>query len=200
MASELRGEGNLGEPDKAARAKTVENHKKWVGAAKILGCHSIRVNARSVGSFEEQQKLAADGLAQLTDYASGMGISVIVENHGGFSSNAQWLADVITQVNHPSCGTLPDLGNFTIDRKTGESYDRYQGTKELMPFAKGVSAKTYDFDEDGSETTIDYPRMMKIVREAGYRGRVGIEYEGKTLGEREGIMATKKLLQSLGGA
>ena len=193
-------EGRLGDPDGANRKQTVENHKKWVQAAKILGCHAIRVNAASEGSFEEQQKLAADGLAMLTEYASGLGISVIVENHGGLSSHGQWLAGVIKWVNNPSCGTLPDFGNFRIDRQTGEEYDRYLGTEELMPFAKGVSAKTYDFDEDGMETLIDYPRMLKIVREAGYRGRIGIEYEGDRLGEIEGILATKKLLQSLGGA
>jgi len=193
------GEGHLGASIDAERKESVENHKKWVEAAKTLGCHSIRVNASSVGSFEEQQKLAADGLAMLTEHSSEFGINVVVENHGGFSSHGEWLAGVIKRVNHPSCGTLPDFGNFKINSLTGKEYDRYKGTEELMPFAKGVSAKTYAFDGDGMETTIDYPRMLKIVREAGYRGRIGVEYEGKAIGEAEGILATKKLLQSLGG-
>lgn len=188
-------EGNLGDPDEARRKAAVENHHKWIDGAKFLGCHSIRVNAATggVGSYEEQQKRAADGLRALSEFAAGHGLNVIVENHGGLSSNGAWLAGVMKIVNLPNCGTLPDFGNFRIGE--GEEYDRYKGTQELMPFAKGVSAKTYDFDEDGNETTIDYPRIMKIVRDAGYDGHVGIEYEGGRLGEHEGIRATKKLLE-----
>ena len=96
-------------------------------------------------------------------------------------------------VDHPRCGTLPDFGNFRITRE--EEYDRYQGVKELMTYAKGVSAKSHDFDEQGNETRTDYARMMKIVLDAGYRGYVGIEYEGNRLSEPEGIKATKVLLE-----
>lgn len=191
------GLGKLGDPQEADRLKTVENHKVWIDAARELGCHSIRVNAASSGSYEEQMKLAADGLRRLAEAASGIG--VIVENHGGLSSNGAWLAGVMKRTAHPNCGTLPDFGNFIIDRSTGESYDRYQGTAELMPYAKGVSAKSYDFDPEGNETTIDYPRMLGIVKDAGYRGFIGVEYEGKTTGEAEGIRLTKALLQRLGG-
>jgi sugar phosphate isomerase/epimerase len=189
------GEGQLGDPDDTNRKRAVENHHKWVSAAKLLGCHSIRVNAATggQGSSEEQQKRAADGLHALADYASRFSINVIVENHGGLSSNGAWLAGVMQQVNLPNCGTLPDFGNFRIAE--GEDYDRYKGTEELMPFAKGVSAKSYDFDEDGDETTIDYKRMLKIVLDAGYRGHIGVEYEGSRLDEYEGIRATKKLLE-----
>jgi sugar phosphate isomerase/epimerase len=184
------GEGQLGDPDSAKRKGAVENHFKWVEAAKTLGCAMIRVNAASAGSPEEQQKLAADGLRQLTDFADKLSISVVVENHGGLSSNGQWLAGVMKTVNHPRCGTLPDFGNFT-------EYDRYQGVADLMPFAKAVSAKSYDFGAKGDETKIDYRRMMKIVLDAKYRGWVGIEYEGNTLPEPEGIAATKKLLEQV---
>jgi L-ribulose-5-phosphate 3-epimerase len=184
------GEGQLGDPDSAKRKGAVENHFKWVEAAKTLGCAMIRVNAASAGSPEEQQKLAADGLRQLTDFADNLSISVVVENHGGLSSNGQWLAGVMKTVNHPRCGTLPDFGNFT-------EYDRYQGVADLMPFAKAVSAKSYDFGAKGDETKIDYRRMMKIVLDAKYRGWVGIEYEGNTLPEPEGIAATKKLLEQV---
>jgi len=184
------GEGRLGDPDAAKRKAAVENHHKWAEAAKTLGCAMIRVNAASTGSFEEQQKLAADGLRQLTEFADTLGISVVVENHGGLSSNGQWLAGVMKLVGHPRCGTLPDFGNFY-------EYDRYQGVADLMPFAKAVSAKSYDFDAKGDEAKIDYRRMMKIVKDAGYRGWVGIEYEGTTMPEHDGVMATKKLLETI---
>jgi L-ribulose-5-phosphate 3-epimerase len=188
-------EGRLGDPDDKVRAAAVENHYKWIEAARFLGCHSIRVNAASEGSFDEQLKLAADGLRRLSEFGATHGINVIVENHGGLSSNGAWLAAVIQAVDRPNCGTLPDFGNFRI--RPGEQYDRYQGVAELMPFAKGVSAKSYDFDEEGNETTIDYRRMLKIVVDAGYRGYIGIEYEGRRLPEPDGIRATKKLLERL---
>lgn len=191
------GEGELGDPDPAQRRQAVLNHHKWADAAKFLGCHSIRVNAGTggTGSFEDQQQRAADGLAQLTAYCTPLGLNCIVENHGGLSSNGQWLAGVMRKVNRPNCGTLPDFGNFQI--VPGEWYDRYQGVEEMMPFAKAVSAKTYDFDEAGYCVETDYPRMMKIVRDSGYRGYVGIEYEGDKLSEARGIQATKLLLERI---
>jgi sugar phosphate isomerase/epimerase len=187
------GEGALGDPDDAARTTAVENHYRWVEAAKSLDCHSIRVNAQSQGTPDEQQNLAADGLGRLTEFAAQHDINVIVENHGGLSSNASWLVGVMRMVDHPRCGTLPDFGNFRIS--ADESYDRYLGVTELMPFAKAVSAKSHDFDEDGNETSTDYSRMMRIVLDAGYRRYVGIEYEGPNLSEPEGIRATKALLE-----
>jgi sugar phosphate isomerase/epimerase len=187
------GEGNLGDPDQEARKKAVQNHKKWVEAAKFLGCHSIRVNAASSGSYKEQQKLASDGLHQLCELAEPYQINVIVENHGGLSSNGAWLAEVIEIVDHPRAGTLPDFGNFRVDDKT--TYDRYKGVTELMPYAKAVSAKSHEFNEKGEEIHTDYLKMMKIVLAAGYHGYVGIEYEGDKLDELSGIKATKKLLE-----
>jgi sugar phosphate isomerase/epimerase len=182
------GEGRLGDPDTTRRKQAVENHRKWLEAAKTLGSRSIRVNAASEGTFEEQQKLAADGLRQLCELGDPLGINVIVENHGGLSSHGNWLAGVMKMVNHPRCGTLPDFGNFY-------EYDRYQGVTDLMPFAKAVSAKSHEFDEHGNETAKDYRRLMKIVTDAGFHDWVGIEYEGKTLSEHEGILATKRLLE-----
>jgi L-ribulose-5-phosphate 3-epimerase len=186
------GEGRIGDPDEGKRRASVENHHRWVEAAKTLGCAHIRVNAASEGSFEEQQKLAADGLRRLCEFADPHGINVIVENHGGLSSNGQWLAGVMRLVDHPRSGTLPDFGNFG-------DYDRYQGVTELMPFAKAVSAKSHDFDEDGNEREKDYRRLMQIVYDAGYRSWVGIEYEGRTLPEFEGVAATKRLLERIRG-
>lgn len=193
------GEGRLGDPDDNARARAVDNHLSWLDAARTLGCHSIRVNAASEGPREEQARLAADGLRRLTEEGERRGIRVLVENHGGLSSDGSWLADVMRRVGHPMCGTLPDFGNFCMDwsrRDDPEAwYDRYLGTRELMPFAHAVSAKSYAFDGEGNETTIDYRRMMRIVLEAGYRGHVGIEYEGSALAEREGVKATQRLLE-----
>jgi sugar phosphate isomerase/epimerase len=191
------GEGMVGHPEKEERIKTAENHKKWIDAAAFLGCHSIRVNAGSKGTFEEQQKLAADGLHMLCEYGDTKKINVIVENHGGLSSNGDWLAGVMKLVNHKRVGTLPDFGNFIIDRQTGEEFDRYKGMELLMPFAKGVSAKSNDFDAEGNETKSDFFRIMKIVQASGFKGWVGIEYEGSVLPEKEGIIATKKLLEKV---
>jgi sugar phosphate isomerase/epimerase len=185
-------EGRLGDPDDAARTAAVENHYKWIEAAKFLGCHSIRVNAASEGSWEEQQQLAADGLRRLTEFGAEHEINVIVENHGGLSSNGEWLSGVIAAVDSPRCGTLPDFGNFRIS--ADEMYDFYLGVEQLMPYAKAVSAKSHDFDEQGNETELDYLRLMRIVLDAGYRGYVGVEYEGSRLPERQGIQATKDLL------
>lgn len=186
-------EGALGDPDNKARTTAVTNHYKWVAAAAWLGCHAIRVNAQSSGSWEEQQQLAADGLNRLCEFARDYGISVIVENHGGLSSNGQWLAGVMGLVDADNCGTLPDFGNFRITPE--ERYDHYQGVMELMPFARGVSAKTYDFDADGNETFTDFDRMLRIVLDAGYRGYVGVEYEGRDIADLEGIRLTRDLLE-----
>lgn len=187
------GEGRLGDPDSKRRTAAVENHYKWVDAARTLGCHSIRVNAASSGTYDEQMKLAADGLSRLCSFAKSRSLNVLVENHGGLSSNGKWLASVMKAVQMPNCGTLPDFGNFRI--QGNKWYDRYQGVEELMPFAKAVSAKSHDFDAAGNETKTDYVKMMKIVLAAGYHGYVGIEYEGSKLDEMAGIRATKKLLE-----
>lgn len=188
------GEGQIGHPDAAMRKKTVENHMKWVVASKLLGGHAIRVNAGSKGSYDEQIKLAADGLHQLTEFARGFGISVIVENHGGLSSNGAWLAKVMDTVGLPECGTLPDFGNFPGD------YDNYLGVHEMMPYAKAVSAKCHEFNDDGSHKRTDFMRMMRIVLAHGYRGYVGVEYEGKedkAGGVRKGMELLKKCREQL---
>jgi sugar phosphate isomerase/epimerase len=186
------GEGALGDSDDANRKKAVENHHKWVTAAKTLGCHSIRVNAKSSGGYQEQVKLAADGLRQLSEFAAQHDINVIVENHGGLSSNGQWLAQVIQRVNMDNCGTLPDFGNFRVSDTV--EYDRYLGMAALLPFAKAVSAKSHDFDKDGNETKSDFIKMMTMVKDSGYRGYVGVEFEGSEIPEVEGVAKTRDLL------
>ena len=184
----IDNEGDLGDPDNQKRAQAVDNHKKWLEGAKTLGCHSIRVNARSEGSYDEQLKLAVDGLHRLTELGATYGLNVIVENHGGLSSNGKWLSAVMKQVNLPNCGTLPDFGNFG-------DYDRYLGTQEMMPYAKAVSAKSREFDDAGNEVQTDYHKILKIVVDAGYHEYLGIEYEGTKHTEPEGILLTKRLLE-----
>jgi L-ribulose-5-phosphate 3-epimerase len=191
------GEGALGDPDAAKRQKAVENHYRWVEAAKYLGCHSIRVNAQSAGSYFDQMNLAAEGLRKLTEFGAKHGMNVIVENHGGLSSNGTWLTGVMQKVNHPRCGTLPDFGNFGLGN--GKNYDKYLGVMELMPYAKAVSAKSHVFDAQGNESEIDYRKMLKIVDDAGYRGYLGIEYEGDKHSEPDGIRLTKKLIEKVLG-
>lgn len=195
------GEGALGDADEEDRLQAVANHRRWIEAAAALGCHSIRVNAQSSGTREEQAERAADGLRRLCELADPIGINVIVENHGGVSSDGSWLADVMRRVDHPRIGTLPDLGNWQVDEET--FYDPYQGVAELIPFAKGVSAKTHNFSDAGVSINTrfsdpyDYTRLMRVVLDAGYRGYVGIEYEGSELSEPDGIRATKTLLENI---
>jgi len=187
------GEGALGAQDLAERRTAIENHFRWIAAAAYLGCHSVRVNVAGSGTPEEHAAQAADSLHRLAAVADRYGLDVIVENHGGLSSDGAWLSGVIRRADHPRVGTLPDFGNFSIGE--GKSYDRYQGTQELIPFAKALSAKSYDFDEQGSETTIDYFRMAKIAVAAGYPGWVGVEYEGDRLSEAEGVRKTIELVR-----
>lgn len=187
----IDGEGNLADKDKAVRDKAVENHYKWVEAAKFLGCHTIRVNAAGNGTPQEMKAAAVEGLGKLSEFGASHKINIVVENHGGLSSDGKWLSSVLAEVNMKNCGSLPDFGNFY-------EYDRYQGVADLMPFAKGVSAKSLDFDANGDETTMDYKRLLTIVKKAKYKGHIGIEYEGGRLSEEEGIKATKRLLEKVG--
>ena len=184
------GEGNLADTSVAKRTKAIENHYKWVKAAKFLGCHSIRVNAGGSGTMGQMQVAAIDALTKLSSYAADYGINVIVENHGGNSSIGKWLAEIMKTVNRPNCGTLPDLGNFY-------EYDRYAGVTDMMPYAKGVSGKTHDFDAEGNETKIDYAKMMKIIADSKYSGYIDVEYEGNILSEDEGIKASIALVKKV---
>ncbi len=191
--------GPLGDQDEEKRKLAVEKHYQWVEAAEILGCHAIRVNARGRGSDLDVAHATTKSLTTLCQFAADYGISVIVENHGGPSSRASWLVSVIRNTGMVNCGVLPDFGNFVIDRRPGgEKYDLYQGMKELMPLARGVSAKSHEFDEEGNETTKDFYRLLKIVKDAGFRGYIGIEYEGRTLSADDGIKATQNLLIKAG--
>ncbi len=195
----IDGEGDLSARDDAKRTQAVENHKKWVDAAEALGCHSIRVNTGSNYSPTDVET-AADGCGRLADYGAAHKINVICENHGGPSSNPDALLALIKAVGKPGFGTLPDFGNFTKKKQGGYEIDIYDAIDRMMPHAKGVSAKSYEFGPDGNETTLDYARILKIVTDDGYHGFVGIEYEGSRLSEPDGIVATKKLLESLRGS
>ncbi|MEM7369112.1 MAG: sugar phosphate isomerase/epimerase family protein [Bacteroidota bacterium] len=207
-------EGSLGAEDEKERIQTVENHKKWVQAAKYLGCHSIRVNgyspykwSKSKKDFKKSQKLVADGLRRMCEYADQFDINVMIENHGGFSSNAKWLTGVMDLADHPRAGTLPDFGNFRLNgwgtKTPAASYDAYRGVQELMPYAKGVSVKITAWDDDGNQSDLDYERMMKIVLDAGYRGYCGIEHgekdrEWESIVEvRDKLIATRDALKEM---
>jgi sugar phosphate isomerase/epimerase len=196
-------EGNLGDPDAAKRQASVENHYKWVEAARTLGCHTIRVNGYSSGTADEQMKLVADGMRQLVEFADGHGINVAIENHGGFSSNAKWLMETIRMVGHPRAGTLPDFGNFRIAGPSRdnpdveiESYDSYVGVAELMPLAKGVSVKPRVWDAHGNSSDIDLFKMLTIVVDAGYRGHVGIEHGPEGM-ELEAVRQLRQQLEAV---
>jgi L-ribulose-5-phosphate 3-epimerase len=205
------GEGQVGAVRDAVRTQTVENHLKWLDAAAFLGCHSIRVNAGSDPTLpaEEQAKLAADGLHRLGVEGDKRGLWVVVENHGGLSSNGKWLAHVMTLAGHARVGILPDFGNFYTDRAKSELYNPYQGLREFMPWVKqAVSAKAYDWDtgagrfytedrRDKIELTLDFERLIKIVVGAGYDGYIGIEYEGAKHSEIDGIKRTKQALEEI---
>ncbi|MGB6152766.1 MAG: sugar phosphate isomerase/epimerase family protein [Pricia sp.] len=193
----IDGQGNLAVSDAKERTEAVERHHKWVDAAKALGCHSIRVNLAGSDDPAEWKANSIDGLTQLASYAKDKSINIIVENHGGLSSNGAMLADVMAAVDMDNCGTLPDFGNFCITRSDdgcAEEYDKYKGVKELMPYAKAVSAKSNVFDADGNEKVIDYVKMLQIVKDHGYTSFIGVEYEGSELSEEAGIIATKELM------
>lgn len=198
----IDGEGDLADPNEKARHQAVENHKKWVDAAKKLGCHSIRVNTFGTNDPEIWKVTVVDGLRRLSEYAASKNINVLCENHGWLSSDVPKLMEAIHTVNMPNCGTLPDFGNWCVKRKEGaqwgeclEEYpDKYEGIEMMLTAAKAVSAKSYDFDGNGNETTLDYPRIIQMVKDAGYTNYIGVEYEGERLPEKEGILATKNLL------
>jgi len=198
----IDGEGDLADPDEKVRNKAVENHKRWVDAAQKLGCHSIRVNTFGTNDPEIWKETVVDGLRKLSEYAATKNINVLCENHGWLSSDVPKLMQAIHTVNMSNCGTLPDFGNWCVKRKEGSTWgeceevypDKYEGIKIMLTAAKAVSAKSYDFDENGNETTLDYPRIIQLVKDSGYTGFIGVEYEGERLGENEGIQATKNLL------
>ena len=198
----IDGEGDLADPDEKVRNKAVENHKRWVDAAQKLGCHSIRVNTFGTNDPEIWKETVVDGLRKLSEYAATKNINVLCENHGWLSSDVPKLMEAIKTVNMANCGTLPDFGNWCVKRKEGSTWgeceevypDKYEGIKMMLTAAKAVSAKSYDFDENGNETTLDYPRIIQLVKDSGYTGFIGVEYEGERLGENEGIQATKNLL------
>jgi len=195
-------EGPLATTDDKARLAAVENHKKWIEAAKVLGCTTVRVNLLGEGSDEQKKASSVDSLGRLGEFAGTMKLNIIVENHGGVTSNGAWLASVVKQVARPNVGTLPDFGNFCLSEPWGSTqdrcdqmYDRYKGVEELLPYAKGVSAKTYDFDANGEQPLMDYKRLISLVKASGYKGYIGIEFEGNTQPEEEGVRKTKALLE-----
>tara|TARA_B100001057_G_scaffold497695_1_gene602540 strand:+ start:4688 stop:5608 length:921 start_codon:yes stop_codon:yes gene_type:complete len=193
----IDNQGDLASSNKNERLQAIDNHKKWIDLSAEIGCKTMRVNLNGEKDLNKWTKNSVKSLTALNKYNEN--INVVVENHGGLSSSGKYLSNVMSKVKLENCGTLPDFGNFCMNGSPWgnctQMYDRYLGIEELMPYAHAVSAKSYDFDDEGNETSIDYKRMMDIVKKSGYQGYVGIEYEGNRLGEDDGIIATKKLLQ-----
>ena len=198
----IDGEGDLAVPSISERNQAIENHKAWVETAAAMGCHSIRINLFGERDEIAWKAQAAESMRKLGEFAAPYKVNIIVENHGYLSSNAALVMEMLAEVNLPNCGTLPDFGNFCLEREAGKrwdaacirEYDRYQGVKELLPKAFAVSAKSHDFDQAGNETHTDFKRMLQLVKDAGYTGFIGVEYEGQQLDEIRGILATKELL------
>ena len=197
-------EGELASNNKKSRARAIDKHKAWIDVANEIGCESVRVDLRGSNSFNQWKQNSIISLNSLCEYSPNLNITV--ENHGGFSSNGKYLADVMKSITLDNCGTLPDFGNFCINGSPNPEnlekncslwYDRYKGVNDLMPFAKALSAKSYDFLDNGDEKYIDYYKMMNIVNSHPYEGYIGIEYEGNRLCEDDGILATKKLLEKI---
>lgn len=195
-------EGDLAGIKEKPRLKAVEDHRKWLDAAHFLGCRTVRVNLHGEGPSDEKRKASIDSLGRLGELAAPLNLNIVVENHGSDSSKGTWMAGIMKEVNRPNVGTLPDFGNFCISHPWGTTqeactleYDRYKGVEEMLPFAKGVSAKSYDFDEKGEQPKINYERLIKMVKESGFKGYIGIEFEGNTQDETEGIIKTKALLE-----
>lgn len=199
-------EGELGYPGDSERKTAVENHYKWIDAARLLGCHSIRVNAFGKGTKRELHSALIDGLGSLAEYGEKQNINVLVENHGLHTSDGKFIVSVLQQVNSPFLGTLPDFGNWCLTAEWGSTeeskncekiYPHEDGITDFLPFAKGVSAKSYNFDGHGNETYLDYPKFLKLVKDSDFDGYIGIEYEGEKLSEPDGIRATKTLLEKV---
>jgi len=195
--------GELGALEKKARDQAIDHHRKWMEAAKILGCHSIRVNAFGKGSREELKQSLVDGLGRLAEAGGELGMHVLIENHGLHTSDAAFMVGVIREIDSSNLGTLPDFGNWCLNKEWGstkggactQSYDPVRGLEEMLPLANGVSAKSYDFDGDGNETQLPYKDLLRLVKDAGFQGYIGIEYEGDRLSEAEGVRATKALIE-----
>lgn len=192
-------EGNLaslqGQPEQTAR-----NYHRWVDIAAIMGCRllTVNVNARR-GNRDLLAARAAEGLVALTSYSGPRGITVLVENHGWYSAYPPWLVGIMETVNSPFCKLSVDLGNFCTRWDSGQcveqQYDPYEGVALMMPHARHVSAKMLGFDERGNDVRTDYVRMLRIIRDAGYQGYIGIEYAGDQLSPDHGIRASLALLR-----
>jgi sugar phosphate isomerase/epimerase len=188
-------QGLLGDPDPSRRAQSVDNHLRWWDVADAIGCRYMRVNAHSSGTDAEQLELCRDGISTLIDRGAARPSTLLIENHGGLSSRADWIVSLIDSLPASRCALMTDFNNFQY--APGQVYDRYLGVQQMMPFTRVVSAKSFDFDDAGNETTIDFTRMFDIIRNFALEGAVSAEYEGSRLSEFDGAGATVELLQQL---
>ena len=129
------------------------------------------------------------------------------------------MVELMNKVNNKFVGTLPDFGNsgFCMKRERLDfenlikpcenQYNKYEGVRELLPYAKGISAKSHEFDEEGNDINTDYKRMLEIIKNSSYKGYLAIEYEGAMLPmfggkgnyltPHEGVLTSKALLEKL---
>lgn len=167
------------------------------------------------GPKQEALNFAVDGYSKLLQYSERENLDVLVQNHIGYTCDPDWLGTVMKEVNNKRAGIEADPRHFQEifivpkpsaghEVLNGESFNLYAGWAKLMPFTKAVNAKTHSFDAQGNETTMDYRRLLEIVKKASYRGYIGIEWEpegtGKQLIASEGIKKTEALLERLGAA
>ena len=182
-----RNKRAIDDADSSIRAAAAKDYLPWLEASHTLGCHSIRVDCRSVGDADEVLKQAVDGLHRICDLAKPYGIDIIVENHGNHSSNGKWLASLMRQANRENLGTLPDFGNF-------HEYDRYKGVRETLPWARVVCAKIHEFTPEGQAANTDFLKMIRIIKDSGYEGYIAIEYEGEKPSPVEGVRLAQQLI------
>ncbi len=178
--------GDICELAPERRAEHVRNIKSWMDVAAAIGSRAVRVNTGPSREGSDALALAVESCKRLAEHADKLGLNVLIENHGGISSDPQLLKQLIESVSTERMGACPDFGGF-------DEAIRYDGLQKIMPLAKLVHAKSYAFDEHGEETAIDYARCMQIVKNSGFSGVLSIEYEGDG-NASEGIKKTKELI------
>jgi L-ribulose-5-phosphate 3-epimerase len=171
-------EGDACAPTKETRRQFEINHRKWIDAAQYLGCHSIRINCigpKNVNK-EEALKWSAETCSMMMEYAIPAGISVLIENHGGVSNDADFMVALMKEVNSRYLGILPDW------RQPGGDFDNVEFLRKTLPYAGGMSFRNQPTEELTA-------RMIKLAHETGFRGWYGIESSG-----REAVKISKQLL------
>jgi len=192
--------GDIADSRKSRRKKANFNYERWIEAAQFLGCHQVRVvcSDHIDIDWDEKMKLTVEAVSKLADFAQGHSIELLIENHNGYTSNPNWLVEMIQKVNRPNCGILGDFTEWRIEQNPDVLYpDPYKGYEILAPYVKSVGAKSTTFDVLGNELVTDYPRMFEILNKVGYQGYIAVEYFGNDLPRRKGTTMTKELVERI---